>query len=525
MILTFKQLGEIGIVRDMHPSELPDNAWTNGNNVVFRDGIAQRIMGDSTIFDGNTYSPEKIMFYPDPQSGTAYWLYAGYDVTDMRILSWDGANHVDRTSADVGDPYTSHSGWTSGTVAGVPYFNNGTAAPWVWIRAGDGVALDALMVQMSTWPAGMIAEQLRSFRNFYIAMDITESGAARNPSRLMWSHPAEPYAVPSSWDITDTTKLAGDVVLGDTADYLVDCLQLRGNNIVYKRNETWVMRRVPSNDVFAFDRLYKETGLLAPRCAAPIKGTFHFMATNNQDIIVHDGNTKQSVADRKVRNAIFAEISEEGLTRCFTASNKTQEEVWFCYPTSGNDRCNRAAIWNYETTAWSFRDLDQATDMAYGIPTTTSTPTGDDWNTGPDTSWNAGEDIPWSAFYNSILQSSEVMSKQDAFLKIDDTTRFSGSDYTAFLEKRGIDFGMPERRKEIRAIIPEIQGSIARVQVGGANNIEGPYTWTPPKDFDPSKDYKVDTRKNCRYGAMRFESENEFRISSIGVDVVERGKR
>jgi len=24
---------------------------------------------------------------------------------------------------------------------------------------------------------------------------------------------------------------------------------------------------------------------------------------------------------------------------------------------------------------------------------------------------------------------------------------------------------------------------------------------------------------------MRFESENEFRISSIGVDVVERGKR
>ena len=525
MILTFKQLGDIGIVKDMHASELPDNAWTNGNNVVFRDGIAQRIMGDSAIFDGNTYSPEKIMFYPDPQAGTAYWIYAGFDATDMRILSWDGANHVDRTSADVSDPYaTSHTGWTSGSVAGVPYFNNGTGAPWVWLRDGSG-NLVASMTQMSTWPAGMVAEQLRSFRNFYIAIDITESVDARNPSRLMWSTPAEPYAEPVSWDITDPTNLAGDVVLGDTADYLMDCLQLRSYNIVYKRNDTWVMSRVISNAIFAFDSFYNEMGLLAPRCAAPIKGTFHFMATNNHDIIVHDGNTRQSVADKKVRNTIFSEIDEEGLTRCFTVSNKTQEEVWFCYPTLGNTRANRAAIWNYETTAWSFRDLDQATDMAYGIPTTTSTPTGDDWDLGPDTSWDGGADDPWAAFFNSTLQSNEVMSKASGFLKIDDTTRFSGNDYTAFLERRGLDFGMSERRKEIRAVLPEIQGSIIRVSVGGANNIEGPYTWTPPKNFDPSKDYKVDTRKNCRYGALRFESENEFRISTYGVDVVQRGKR
>jgi len=525
MILTFKQLGDVGIVKDMDPSELPDNAWTDGNNVVFRDGIAQRIPGESTIFDGNTYSPENLLFYPDPQAGTAYWLYAGYDATDMRILSWDGSNHADRTSADVGDPYaTSHSGWMSGTVAGVPYFNNGTGAPWVWLRDGSG-NLVASMTQMTTWVAGMTAEHLRSFRNFYIAMDITETGAARNPSRLLWSHPAEPYSEPSSWDITDTTKLAGDVVLGDTSDYLVDCLQLRGNNIIYKRNETWVMRRVNDNRVFVFDRLYKEMGMLAPRCAAPVKGTYHFMATNNKDIIVHDGNTRNSVADKKTRNSIFEEIDEEGLTRCFVTSNKTQEEMWFCYPTLGNVRCNRAAIWNYETTAWSFRDLNQATDMSFGIPTTTGTPTGDDWDTGPDTTWDGGADVPWSAFYNSILESGEVISNQGAFVKIDDTTRFSGTDYTAFLERRGLDFGMPERRKEIRAIIPEIKGSPVRIQVGGADNLSGPYTWNPPKVFDPSKDYKVDTRRNCRYGAWRLESENSFRLSSVGFDVIQRGTR
>ena len=525
MILTFKQLGEVGIVHDIRPSELPDNAWTAGNNVVFRDGIAQRITGESDIFTAPDYSPEKIIFYPDPQAGTGYWIFAGFDATDMRILTWNGATYTDRTSADVGDPYaTGHSGWTTGSCAGVPFFNNGTGAPWIWLRDGSG-NLKASMEQMTNWIAGMTAEQLRSFGNFYIAMDIKETGDARNPSRLLWSHPAEPYAEPSSWDITDTTKLAGDVILGDTSDYLMDCLQLRNSNIVYKRNETWAMRRVNTNSVFIFDRLFKEVGMIAPRCAAPFKGTYHFVATNHHDLVIHDGNTKQSVVDGRNRTKIFSEIDEDNLTRCFVASNKTQEEMWFCYPTSGNTRANRAAIWNYKEDAWSFRDLNDATDMAFGIPTTTSTPTGDDWNTGPDTTWDSGEDIPWAAFYNATLFSSEVMSKLDGFVKIDDTTRFSGTDYTAYLERRGLDFGMPERRKEIRAIIPEIQGSTTRVQVGGADNIEGPYTWTPPKDFDPSKDYKVDTRKNCRYGAFRFESEKEFRLSSYGVDVVQRGKR
>ncbi len=532
MLYPIKQLGQHGIIKDLAPSELPDNAWTDGNNVAFRDSIAQRIMGESDVFGGGSYSPEKLMFYPDPQSGTAYWIYAGFDVTDMRILSWDGANHTDRTGVDVGDPYVSNNaGWTNGVVAGVPFFNNGTGAPWVWLRTATGVDLDALMVQMSTWPTGMVAEQLRSFRNFYIAMDITESGGARNPSRLWWSHPAEPYLEPASWDIADPAYLAGDVVLGDTSDYLMDCLPLRGNNIVYKRNETWQMRRINTNAVFAFDRLFRDTGLIAPRCATAFKGTYHFMVTNQQDFIIHDGNTRQSVADAKVRKAIFTEIDPEccetgqSLTRSFVALNATEEEIWYCYPRAGSTRANRAAIWNYERNTWSFRDLNQATDMAFGIPTTTTTPGGDAWDTGPDTPWDTGDDIPWASFFNSVISSSEVMSHQGGFLKIDDTDRFEGSDYTSFLEKRGIDFGEPSRRKIVQGVHIKALGTLLKVSVGGAANINGPYTFESAKNFNPAIDYKVDFRRNDRYFAFRFESDNEFRIDEYAPDVTVRGIR
>lgn len=525
-ILTFKDLGAIGIIKDMSPSELPDNAWTNGNNVVFRDGIAQRIPGESDIFPGSTYSPESLLFYPDPQSGTAYWLYAGFDATDMRILNWDGTSHTDISGAAVGDPYgTSHNGWTKGSCAGIPFFNNGIGAPWLWLRSVDGTNLDATMTQMTSWPAGMTAEQVRSFGNFYVALDIKEVTGPRNPSRLMWSHPAEPYLEPSSWDITDASKLAGDVILGDTSDYLMDCLPLRDINIIYKRNETWTMRRVNTNAVFVFKRLFKDVGMLSPRCAEVVKGTYHFLVTNDKDIVLHDGNTRKSIVDKKNRTAIFNEIDEENLTRCFVKANKTQEEIWFCYPTRGNTRCNRAAIWNYESDVWSFRDLNKVTDMEFGIPVTNVTASEDSWDGGPDTSWDAGADIPWSAFFSSILLSSEVMCQFGNFVKPDDTFTFSGVKYTGYLERTGLDLGDLSRTKLIKSILPKVRGGPIDISIGSSHNIDGPYTWTAPKSFDTAIDYKVDVRKSGRFFGFRFTSLFNFRIDEYGINVIDRGKR
>ena len=528
-LLTFKDLGQLGIIKDMLDTEIPDNAWTDGNNIVFRDNVAQKIPGDIQIFTGqNDYSPEALLFYPDPQSGTAYWLYPGYDITDMRILSIDAAGgEVDLSGVDVGDPYAlNHAGWTKGVVSGVPFFNNGTDAPWLWLRATDGVNLDSTMTQMTTWPAGMVAEQLRAFRNFYIAMDITEAGGPRNPSRLMWSTPAEPYQEPADWNVADPASLSGDTTIGDSGDYIMDCLPLRGNNIVYKRNETWMMRRVNSASVFAFDRLFKEVGLLAPRCVAALKGTYHFMATNNKDIIIHDGNTRESICDSKVREAIFNDIEEEGLTRCFVATNRTQEEVWFCYPSLGNtEACNKAAIWNYENSTWSFRDLDNATDMAFGIPNVQTSDAGDQWDTGPNEQWDTGVDIPWATFYNATITSSDIQSQNTRFVKLDETFKFHDNAYTTFIEKSGIDFGMPQRRKSIRSIIPKIRGNPVKITVGGSSNIGGPYTYAQAVVYDPANDYKVDVRFNARYFSVRFESDEEFRIYEFTVDAVERGIR
>ena len=61
-------------------------------------------------------------------------------------------------------------------------------------------------------------------------------GTTTYPSRVFWSQPAEPDALPSTFDATDDTADAGWVDLADTAGDVVDCLPLGDVNIIYKED-------------------------------------------------------------------------------------------------------------------------------------------------------------------------------------------------------------------------------------------------------------------------------------------------
>jgi len=525
MLVDFQNLGQVGIITDLRDNEIPEGGWSGGNNVVFRDGVPQRITGENAIFEDDIVVPENILFYPDPYSGTAYWIAAGPEVaapTTFSIAAWDGSQFNKETGSNIGDAYDNRNGWTSGVVAGVPYFNNGSGAPWLWLR-NPGPGLNANFSQMSTWPAGMTAMYVRSFFNHYILMDITESGGVRNPSRLMWSSPAEPYAEPSDFDIADPASLAGDVVLGDTADYLIDCLPLRGINFVYKRNETWAMRPVNTNQVFAFERVFKDLGMLSPRLVCAVKGTYHFLVTNTKDIILHDGNTRKSIADARVRNEIFSNISEDNFLRAFVKPNDQNEEIWFCYPTTGQTYCNKAAIWNYTSGAWSFRDLNSATDMAFGVPDIDPSVADDSWETGPDITWEA-DNKSWDEFTSSILLARNLMSTANGFVVIDEGNYFSGTAYDSYLERLGIDLGEPDKYKTVLEIWPEVRGRNVTIGIAASNVLDGPYTWQKIT-FDPAQDQKMCFRISGKFLGLRLEGRDLWRVNQLRINVIVRGKR
>ena len=75
MLVTIDNLGQWGVLRDGLPHELPDNAWSDGQNVRFREAYAEKASGSADAFGTSAITPYHVA--PLVVGGTRYWLEAG----------------------------------------------------------------------------------------------------------------------------------------------------------------------------------------------------------------------------------------------------------------------------------------------------------------------------------------------------------------------------------------------------------------------------------------------------------------
>src|SRR5258705_4606261 len=207
--IEINDLGNYGIIKDVEPYMLPPEAFSGGLNTRIKDGGVERILGHTQVFGTPTIAPHFAM--PVSNSATTYWLYMGL----AKAYVFDGTNHINitRQTAGVDVDYTgSETREINGTLlGGVPILNNGVDRPQFWSAAlSTGVKMDNL----TNWPVNDRAKLFRAFGPNLVAFNVTRAGSTF-PHMVLWSHPADPGSVPSSWDVTDPTKDAGQTDLAD----------------------------------------------------------------------------------------------------------------------------------------------------------------------------------------------------------------------------------------------------------------------------------------------------------------------
>jgi hypothetical protein len=566
-----------GVNTDKQDYEVPANQWTDVSNVTFRDGKIQKAKGYTSVYGNLSIKPQALAYYQDPDSGAAHWIYPGItDSGDGMIWSVSGTTHVNRTrttaSAAVTDievivpaakltltGYAQGSNlvvrgsrlslttfaptavseityspsslipWTGGTLNGLFVLNNGIDVPQKWDRTNG--SLKANFEDLENWPSNTTCRVLRPFRNFLIAMDISVSTNTpdRNPYRVMWSDAAEPYTEPSTW-VAAPDNLAGDLYFTEGDDYVVDGAPMRGNFIVYKENSTHIMRYVGGNDVFVQDRLFNEHGLLAARCVCIFGDGMHFAVTKG-DVIVHDGNTARSIADDVVRDKIFTDIDSTSYRMAYCVPYYKQEEIWFCYPTTEAVGADVAAIWNYKTGAWTFRDLPTSPDIAYGVTDQQAETT---WASDTET-W-AEDQTPWSitiynpaAFDLLMVERGSTDAVADAKIhQIDSGNTKDGRQMASHARRTGVDIDAPDVLKYISCIYPKLRGGPVKIRAGGAMSQTGAYKWGPYRTYSPGDgDYKVDVRTTGRFIGYEVYSDGDvdWQLDSLLFEGTEVGKR
>ena len=578
-MITIDALGEQGIIKDIQPHRLQPNAWSDGLNVRFRNGELGRTHGETAIAELNAYP---LYLVPLIYLENFYWIIC----TTSGIYLWDGEDFTDITPLDDSAfPSTSSypsaegiyptdgriaelntTGWNGGVVAGVAVLNpEGATVPYYYSPTME--RCKTLPGWDSTWRAKVI----RPYKNFWIAANMTED-SFWYPTRYRWSSAAEPGAIPTEW-VASATNTAGDDVLEESQGAITDLVPLRDYLMIYKEDATALMTYVGGTFVLDNRMVFKTRGILSTDCAIEFNAK-HFVVTQG-DVVVHNGQDVESIAEGLIRQALFDDIDLDNLSNVFVVPNFEGEEIWVCYP-YGTTYASRAAIWNWRSGKWTFRNLPNVAHIAYGIlPEQVGNETWDlvdlNWNQ-IDTNWS---DKKYNPAEQSMLMAQPIGGEQNypsttAFpsnsaypgegvsilLHVDVGSLFGGENYLAdyafpatdeypstesfpsasnidqvtefssWVERRGLKPGDKSGVFMCRAVYPRGEGGLIKVTLGAHDSPASTIRWSASNTFElgGSSD-KIDTRTTGRYLAYRIDLYKGAVLYGADFDIVQVGSR
>jgi len=538
MRVSFLNVGQIGVVKDVPDWQLPPAAWTHAENVRFRENAAWRFHG----FIEFKNLPGVVAQFAMPAiiDDKRWWIYAGMNKV---YATADGLHYnITRQSGGVDQNYSFPETfrWNGTVLGGVPILNNGQNVPQAWIGAASTVRLQNLPNWPSTGPDNLRAQIVRSFKNYLIALRLRKgvsavdgSGGTLYSTLLRWSHPADPGEVPISWDVTDETKDAGEHDLqGERGDEIIDCLLLGDTNVIYKAESVHAMSYVGGISVFAFRRLFGDFGMLAMRCAADI-GNKHFVVTDS-DIVVHNGQTYQSLLNDRLKRYLFSNIDPTYYRNSFVLNYKDAREVWFCFPAYGTGPdCTKALVWNSDENSIGFRDLPGVREGDAGRLGHVGL---SDWESLSQT-WEE-LNFAWNDTHTLSIGKGVVLPKpvDGALLVMDRSYNNAGIGFSTVLERTALRFdagdqsaalNSTETVKQIQSIYPTFEadnGTGIQIAIGAQDRPKGPIRWGLPKTFTVGASSRVDlvdTIESSKLPALRFSSASGkgWKLTGFAMDV------
>lgn len=388
-IVPIRDLGSIGVNTDIDPYILPPQAFNVGINARFENKLISRgpISKLAATLVANVL-PRFAIGYSQ-LTGTTKFFICNSDgtVIDWSVSGFTGIASETNVSPGGYVPSTSSNPFTSTTINDIVYLNRPDRVPW-FVSKSTGTAFATLPVWDPTWRCAAF----RSVAGVLVAINVTK-GATSYPTMVKTSDYTTFGATPGAW-VASPSNAATENVISDLKEPLIDGYPLRERMILYAAYETWVMQPTLDTFVFSYYKLFTNAGAISQNCVVE-RNNIHYVF-GSDDIWMHDGFQRKSLASGIVRNFIFQNVVRAQIKQCFVAHNPRLNEIMFCYPstdanctfalggTVGYPGCNRAAVYNYLSGVWYFYDLPYVTYATLGTAIS-----GAVWSDMAATYWNS----------------------------------------------------------------------------------------------------------------------------------------
>lgn len=504
------QFRPTSILQDLDPTELPADAWSEGENIQFIYGNAHRIGGDEIAFDDALIiEPRHLVRCNEPdgwlvvcENACVFRDSAGtfYNVTPT--LWQDVAELADAITDTQLNEFTVINHATD-----VPYWKSKTAA--------------TILAPLTGYSSGSCAA-MRAFKEHLFALGVVSVST----NHVKWSASGG-AGLPTVWTPGGGND-AGDAELSDTPGLIIDGAVLGANLIIYKESSCYICSYVGGNAVFSFRVLFRNIGMFARNCAIAHRGVQ--LVLTQDDLIVHDGVRPESVISDKNKAWLFNQMDTDYYTNTFLYLNAAQNEAWICFPTVGRQYPDLALTWSFEDGSFGVRELytDQASSMTKGACAhiasgSTEVTALDQWGQDTETWQNDStlwdQDIFTQYDVRTIAAqpaSSEVLSLNAS------TNRFDDTDIRGRVARVGLDLGNRSANKLVQRVVPQITapaGFVLKFRLGQQLTRDAAVTWGTEQSFTVGTDETIGVYQFGRYIAIEFWSDDPDPWEIAGFDL------
>jgi hypothetical protein len=564
-VLKIRNLGEKGVISDPPAFDLPVNYITDTLNTRYRnDKIVQTYGWDSIELDFSQFGQDyKIIAAKNLATFNQYGLIfvltnadltnGVYQIPDgqfniiptdgnLKFGLWQGQRIVLDVTGNVDVNSFKEINFTS--IYGINIVNTSTYTP-LKLDFSNG-----RMIEIKHWgewdvnepnPIPSYCEVFTNYKGFYIALNMTENGINLG-NKIRWSDVINPTPfsdVDSNfedplWHDNDPRLLSGFSFLPDESDQIKAAERMNNKLYIYCLRSVHVMNYIGGEFVFSFDQIFSDDGAISKYCVQEVEN-YHFVVGLN-DIYIHNGNTKKSIGQDRVKNKIYTETRD--LTKIRLFKNQKNKEIFLYYNKDDEPFSEIIAVYNYDKDKWTYIEAPEISDITRGPRFNGVVRTWNDlkieYINFNKPKWEDITDV-WSEWnkttvYDDFYYISPATNK---VYRADYTHKHDGAYYKSFVERIGIDLdqeiGSTYPIKIIKQALLQLRGSgPAKIKFGGSYGPVQIIKWGDYKDFTLNdRFYKVDLRTTGRYLSYRLEVDSSgfFEIDGMDVSFTERGIR
>ena len=148
-LIPVDNVGQVGIVKDINPWQLPPNVWSDGNNVRAEHGAIVKSPGYAEVMATCPVVPLYITNLNTAADN--YWVIGGTAAIHVYKDSNDTWYDITRSSGAYSA--TAEENWTSTVLGGVLIMTNGFDDPQYWALTDGEPSTSTLMADLSDWPS------------------------------------------------------------------------------------------------------------------------------------------------------------------------------------------------------------------------------------------------------------------------------------------------------------------------------------------------------------------------------------